>query len=447
MSVRFRAHLVLAAAVLIAAIWLSTGTMAPYAATLDHPGVLEPCHYLVNVDHEQFEAPLRMMRGEPFDTWGWSVVLRRLLFPIIALPFANLFGFLTGGVMASLLIQVIGVLGFTIFVARRFGEAAAVSVLWLLATYPGITYWAGLPYSYVVIVPGSLACMMLLYRLHEAPSIHDVVRASLLLGIVFLGYDLLPFFGASAALLLLLRRRSLWMLTSVAMMVLPSLLVAVLFILMGVPLVNSNTVMYLVIVNAYFHPDPALWGKYIASLPLVFASNFLFSNFVVLPVLFGAAVIVSWRRRIAILARPDVMLIVASLALFLFNNAAPPYYGWQLRGDWMARLYQPVFPAFLLAIARLSQRLASERLWKAAIAISVIANASVAFGPVLMNPVAAHVYQRFYRHSPAESLLVNLRRFGRRPLGVCSTNHQWDDIPDPHTAFNRPAYQFRYLPR
>ena len=82
-----------------------------------------------------------------------------------------------------------------------------------------------------------------------------------------------------------------------------------------------------------------------------------------------------------------------------------------------------------------------------AVAFSLIVNASVAFGPVLMNPLAALLYQRFYIHSPADSLLINLRRFGRRPLGVCSADHDWDHVPNPNTPWNRPSFMYRYPPR
>ncbi len=446
-SRRFRVHAVAASIVLLMAIWLSTGTMAPYGATLRHPAVLEPCHYLVNVDHEQFAAPFRMMHGDDFDTWGFSVVLRRLLFPILALPLVNVMGFLVGGVITSMAIHVFALIGFSTWVLRRIGESAAVTMLWLLATYPGVTYWAGLPYSYVIIVPGSLACMMLLYRLDAAPNWGEIAIPSLFLGVIFLGYDLLPFFGPATLLVLLRRRRWLWMFGAGIAMVLPSLLVAALFILLGVPLVNSNTITYLLVLSAYFHPaDMAQWGRDVVALPGVFISNFLFGNFVVLPVLFCGALIVAWRRRLLIVEKSDTALLIASAALFLFNNVAPPYYGWQLRGAWMARLYQPVFPVFLLVIARVSQRAAAERTWRAAVALSILANGSIAFGPVLLNPIAAHVYQRFYSHSPPEAMLVNLRRFGRRPLGVCRTAHDWDHIPDPGTPFNRPAFMYRYPP-
>lgn len=447
MSRGFRAHLAASSIVLVAAIWLSTGTMAPYAATLEHPAVLEPCHELVNVDHDQFAAPFRMLRGDPRETWEDSVVLRRVLFPIAALPLVNLFGFLTGGVIASVILHVASMIGFAEFVRRRIGESSAIAVLWLLATYPGITYWAGLPYSYVMIVPGSLACTMLLYRLNEATNANEVVAASLLLGIVSLGYDFLPFFAPAAVLVLVYRRRIAWIVVSCALMLAPTLVVAALFIAIGVPVVNSNTVMYLTIVNAYVHPDIASWFHLIASLPAVFASNFVFSNFVILPLLFVAAMGVEWKRGIAALYVPDMALLLASLALFLFNNAAPPYYGWQMRGMWIARLYQPVFPAFLLAIARVTERLPGDRSWRLAVMASVILNATIAFGPVLLNPVAAFVDHEFYAHSAPQAMIVNLRRFGRRPLGVCSSSHAWDNIPDPNTPFNRPEFEYRYPPQ
>ena len=150
--------------------WLSTGTMAPYAATQQYPAVLEPCHYLVSIDHEHFTAVYHFISGDEPSVWGFSVVLRRLLFPLLSFPLTRIFGILAGGVMASFALQILGVTGFAFFVRRRVGESAAIAVLWLLATYPGITYWSGLPYSYVTIVPGSLACLMLLYRVQVAAT-------------------------------------------------------------------------------------------------------------------------------------------------------------------------------------------------------------------------------------------------------------------------------------
>ena len=70
-------------------------------------------------------------------------------------------------------------------------------------------YWAGLPYSYAIIVPASLLCMALLWRVETLTTWRQALLAGLGLGVLFTGYDLLPFFGAAALLLLLWRR--LWL--------------------------------------------------------------------------------------------------------------------------------------------------------------------------------------------------------------------------------------------
>jgi hypothetical protein len=439
--------LALAAIVLSAAIWLSSGTMAPYAATAQYPRILEPCHYLINVDHDHFAAVSAMIAGEPPERWAGSVVLRRVLFPVVAHPLIQTMGFLNGGMIASMLLNLVAMLAFAAFVRSRIGERAAITVAWLLATYPGVTYWAGLPYSYVAIVPGSLFALMLLYRLSEATSLRDAGRAALLLGVLFTGYDLAPFFGPAALLVLMAHGRARWIVPVTGAMAFPTLLVFFMLLSMGLPLVNSNTVGYFAVLFAYLRPrELHLWGGYLMDLPLVFLSNLVFGNLIFLPMLAAAGMVLGWRRRIAVLTWPEKALLLSALALFLFNNAAPPYYGWQLRGHWIARIYQPVFVALLIIVARITQTLTGPilRRWLAAIVIVSLANASIAFGPILMNPLAAYAYHKFYIHSPPESLFINLERFGRRPLGVCSSSHAWDNIPNPNTPFNRPRFMYRY---
>lgn len=430
-----------------AAIWLSTGTMAPYAATAEFPRILEPCHYLINVDHDQFAAVSAMIAGDPSGEWAGSVVLRRVLFAIVAYPLVQTMGFMNGGVIASILVHIIALAAFGAFVRRRVGDRGAFAATWLLATYPGVTYWAGLPYSYVAIVPGSLFAMILLYRLSDVATFRQAVRAALFLGILFTAYDLAAFFGPAAILVLIACRRSRWIAAVAGSMAIPTLLVFSMLLWLGFPLMNSNTAGYRTVLLAYLQPrDLHLWGSYLAELPAVLLATFFFGNMIFLPLLFVAAAIVAWRRRVSLTEWPEKALLLAALALFLFANAAPAYYGWQLRGAWIARLYQPVFVAFLIAIARITQQLAAPamRAWPAAVAIAALANASIAFGPVLMNPLAAYAYHKFYIHSPPQSLIVNLQRFGRRPLGVCSTSHAWDHIPNPNTAMNRPAFMYRY---
>ena len=52
------------------AVWLASGTMAPYAATLHAPQIQKPCNYLFNTDHVHFEATYLMLDGAPRKQWG-----------------------------------------------------------------------------------------------------------------------------------------------------------------------------------------------------------------------------------------------------------------------------------------------------------------------------------------------------------------------------------------
>lgn len=52
----------------------------------------------------------------------------------------------------------------------------------MLATYPGLAYWGGLPYFYAIIVPASLWDFMVLVQLSQPQT------PALLLGTLSLGY-------------------------------------------------------------------------------------------------------------------------------------------------------------------------------------------------------------------------------------------------------------------
>jgi hypothetical protein len=437
-----RAHAAVAGALLALGIWLSSGTLAPYAASVARPTVVEPCHYLVSVDHPHHIAPFFLLMGAPPEYWQWSVVLRRILYPIAVYPFIRLAGVLVGGLIANILLSVGAQIGFAHLIARKFGRASAIATLWLLATYPGITYWAGLPYSYAAIVPASLFCMALLLRLDDATQLRDVIAAATMMGIAFLAYDLLPFFLPAAMLILIVRRRYTWTVAAALLAVLPTLVVLATFRAMSLDVSNSNTSTYGAIVNSYLHPLwNAEWAGILERLPLVLLSNFLFSNFVFLPLLF---VIVLAIRRGKGLGAPELAILTAALALFLFNNAAPPYYGWQMRGEWIARLYQPIFVVFLLAVGRALQAMPQSKALKAFIVAAVIGNAAIVFGPITLTRFGPWAYLRFYQHAPTTYMLDNLRLYGRRPLGICRTTHEGDNLPNPDTEFNRPAYAYRY---
>ena len=441
-SRRYVVHEVAACLVLALAIWLASGTLSPYG---DQKGsiVVEPCHYLVNIDHWHHLAGFYLLAGADESFWLGSVVLRRILYPIVAYPFVRALGFLAGGLLCNFVITAAAMLAFGRFVRKRFGVRGAIAVLWLLATYPGITYWAGLPYSYAAIVPASLLAAMLLYRLDGAEKAREVFMVALLLGIVLLAYDLFAFFVPAAILILLRRRKPLWAVLATVVAMSPMLVVDTMLTLVGVMPLNSNTVSYVNVVNAYLHPGPiGLWLPYLERLPFVLVANFFDSNFFFLPLLAVLAVVLCRRC----IGRVEGAILLAVLAVFLFNNAAPPYYGWQVRGLWIARVYQAVFVALLLCVARAFAAEARPAVLRAATWVTVIANAAIAFGPVMMNPMAFYFDYRFYQHVSPAVYAETLQLYGRRPLGICRPTHEGDDRPAPPPSIMRPPFAFRPLP-
>jgi hypothetical protein len=409
-----------AAFVLILACWLSSGTLAPYGM---QPG--GACQYRVNIDHGQFKAVFYMLDRRPEQTWVSSVVLRRILHPLLAYPFMKAFGFNLGGLLFNIVLHVVTLVGLALAIRRFFDARAAVLVTWLFATYPGIMYWVGLPYSYAFIVPGSIACTIALLWWHERASLRRSIAAACVVGVVGLGYDLMPYFGGALLLLVLARRR--WLDLGVVLVVLAAfaLLVAKgLPAIFGFPAQNSNTAAYGAVVSAWLDAPHRLhgWGALLADLPKVFVTNFVFSNFVFFPALFIGVLLL--RRQRPVLHPVALAVVIAAFGMFLFLNAAPAYEGaWQLRGSWIPRLFQPWFVAVLITVAAASIALRRTARYRALVALVVLVTAldgAVIAGPfVELTPLYAGVYQRFYRAWRMDDNASWLRKLGRRPYGIC----------------------------
>jgi hypothetical protein len=424
-------YLAIACLLLTLGIWVNTGTLAPLGATLANPFVWEPCKYLLNIDHFHYRATFMMLDGAPRDQWEFSVALRRILYPLLAYPFMKLLGFGAGGLVTNVLLSAAALAAFWLALQRRFGGSVPPAILFLLATYPGWFYWAGLPYSYAAIVPASLLCMVLLWRVETLATAGQALLAGLGLGVLFTAYDLLPFFGAAAVLLLLWRRR--WLacaVLAVAQMIPPVLVSLALDRFYAVPFRNANTEAYFRILGSYLPPyDGQGWRSLLAILPKVFVDTYLFSNFVCLPVLFLLGVAAArWLPRELRPVRPaEAAVLLAAFLLFLFNNAAPPYPGWPLRGLWIARLYQPVLAPMVAVLAGLhahARRLPRSLFlgsW-AALLLAIAVNAWVVFAPVLgQAELSGFLYYRFYRHAPRPVYAENLRKYGYRPVGFCAS--------------------------
>ena len=410
-----------AAFVLVLGCWLSSGTLAPYGMQPDGG----PCGYRVNIDHGQFKAVFRMLDGAPENQWIGSVVLRRVLHPALAYPWMKAFGFDLGGLLFNIVLHVATLFGLALAIRRFFDARASVLATWLFATYPGITYWVGLPYSYAFIVPGSIACTIALLWWHERPSLRRGIAAACVVGVVGLGYDLMPFFGGALLFLLVVRRR--WLDLGVVLLV---LLAWAAFIAKGLPAIfgfpaqNSNTAAYGAVVTSYLDAPHRLtgWGSLLADLPKVFASNFVFSNFVFFPALFVWVLVL--RRRRPVFHPVALAVLLAVLGMLLFLKAAPPYQGaWQLRGCWVPRLLQPWFVAILITVAAAAVSLRNTSRYRALVASVVLVtalNGAVIAGPFIkLTPLYAGVYQRFYRAWRMDDNTSWLKRLGRRPYGIC----------------------------
>jgi hypothetical protein len=426
----FRWQFILSAALMLLLLWLASGTMSPYASTLNGP-LVNPCGYLFNTDHVQFKATFLLLDGGDRKDWEFSVVLRRILFPLLAYPAMKVWGFEPGGFVASLLLHLAAFICFIRFLQRHVGGLAATRAMWLLATYPGITYWGALPYSYSAIVPCSLFAIVLLWKLNTTRSGWSVMLLSLGLGVLFVGYDLFPFFGLAAGLIVWRKRDYLHLpLVAIGSLIPQTLVWAWLKVFYSMDLRNSNTETLYSVPLSYLHrPDFGKWASLLVDVPRVAIQNFLFSNFLFLPLLFLLLYALSRRRKLEF-HPAESMVLLAGLLVFLFNNLAPPYEGWQLRGDWISRLYQPIFTALLLFSARVLQASAEWPRWLKTTCVTlflatVILQGLFSAGPVLNNPLAGPMYYQFYKHHPTEhygqpeSLARNLQVHGRRPLGFC----------------------------
>jgi len=424
---RWRWHLAGAALLFLAGLYCNTGSLAPYAIT-SSPMVVPATGYAFNQDYPHFRVLFDFVDGKGRPVWDHAILLRRILFPVLGWPLMKAFGFEVGGVLASLAINTAAFVAALVLARRRIGERGAVLMGWLLALYPGAAYWAGQPYPYAVIFPASLLLMFGLMRLAETRDARILAVVSLAMGVAYLGYDLAITFVPATLIVLCWRRRFMSALGSAALQLAP--LAAWVFALSWVfhqPVQNNNSGIYLSVVEVFLHPVGfSWWWKQVISAPGHGGEIFFASNFIFIPALFLVVVAVNPLTSRIRFHLAEVALLASGLALFLVLNLAPSEIGgWQMRGTWISRIYQPIFPALVFFISRWWQdmpRLA--RPWLALVVISLAAasmgDALIVFGPILDDPgrVSEAAFYRFYNHTDAHFLYEdNLLSLGRRPLG------------------------------
>jgi hypothetical protein len=476
----YKINLISAAVILFFVIWFSTGTLSPYALSAPDDLILnqfssfnkEPyindtvipngknffqCRYIANIDHGHFLATFLMLDGADKGLWGGSVVLRRILYPVIAYPFMKLMGFETGGIVANFFIYLIAFLLFVSFIRREIGREAAVFAAWAVATFPGVAYFGGLPYSYAFIIPGCLIITILLWNLEKATQIKSIFLLSLGLGIVFLGYDFMPIFGFAAVFILFRRKLFSGIAVSIVAMMIPTMIFSmILKYYYETDLTNSNTEMYKIIAFSYLgvfnglfpslgidpnspvglflqenspFPDMGRWYEYIKYFPVYFLFNYVFSTFAYLSVAFAVVNIPGLFGKRLKLNSLEFGVLLAVLLIFAFNNLAPPYRSWQFRDYGFARIYEPMFVVMILYIARKIQTMPELPLIKQRILLGlagfiILGNLLTSFSTILPNNWGLGIYGNFYLQSYTTKQTYSdfkerIRKYGRYPIGFC----------------------------
>ena len=421
-----KSHLifVLGFSILALQLWVSSGTLYPYAYTLHEPLVDSVCGYLFNIDHKIMLSSLNMF-GDAFNFTDITMLYwHRPLYPALLYPVAKILGVLWGALLLNFLIHSFSIFLFISFLKKHYGEAVAKASFWLCIFYPGIYYWGATPYVHTLIVPITLFCFMYLSHLKKMNFVQMTVW-TLGLGGLFLGYDLFAIF-APASFLLLLFYRQYKKIPFLILLIIPTIIWNLtLQKYWNRPPVNSLTQTYLTLLLSYLGPESwSLWLKNMIKFPWILFKTFLYSNFFVIPI---SVILILWskRKQFKMIWGVSSSIAISILILFSFINLSPPSIdpvGWDFHGTWIARIYQPLFIILIIFLAKYFAELKLEQKYKNFLMVVFFSlNIAIIWGPLLNLRVAHYVYLKFYKHGNGKPALIqeNLRRHGTRPLGFC----------------------------
>ena len=423
-------------------LWLCSGTLSPYAATLYNPHLINDqgdyiyiegdtdltklgCYYIANYDHMHYVANFRLLQGKPKEDWNWAYLLRRPLLYMLSYPFMHMFGFLSGGFIIAVIINIAVLIWFCNWVKNRWNEMAAIIAVILLSAYPATMYWSGPPYPHSLITACTLVLTILLYKVYETTNLKKIAIYSFFAGITFLAYDTYIFFIPAFGLLLLFQRK--WLAIPVSMVLIVIPLALWLWFLNGktIPSSTGNTDIYSSIIGAYGRMTGEVFWQNLKKLPYFFYLNFTGAVYMYLAAFMVVILIFGKITRSLQLEKPFWVIAIAMFTVFVFNNMAPYYEGWQMRGDWIARIYQPAIVLCLLPVFPVVKSFSENNkryFFSGVFALVFIVfayNTRINISPALGNDELTDAHYRFYLHSLPETMHSNLEKHGRRPLWVC----------------------------
>jgi hypothetical protein len=420
---RFWPAFVVFSIVMLLTMWLSSGSMTPFATVSKSSKVIE-CGYLVNTDHDHWEAIYDWMDGREY--FKGSIVMRRVLYPLFAYPFMKVWGFMGGGFIATALLYLITMISFAYFLSKKMGNKAAFVWMMLFSTYPGIHYYAGLPYAYACIASITVFSTMILWQVLHEESAKRILLYALLQGILCTAYDIMPFFGFAFILILLKRRKYLLILPSIILFLVPQLAVLGVLYYHGIPIVNYNSALYMDVLLSYFRkPNYKEWFLLIEQLPSILTETFLYSAFLFLPLMFLGHIVLAVKYQKRVFTEVEKYILLAVVVVFLINNLAPPYVAWQMRGHTIYRLYQPVFIVYLLVAVRLASGInkldvkLNRLFWASCISVFLLNTIVVVGSASGFAFQSAYLYNKFYQYEERGVLLHSLKKYGRVPIGIC----------------------------
>jgi hypothetical protein len=418
----FAISIICALVILLVQMYVNTGTLSAYAVTLQNPFKMEG--YIVNYDYAHYQCNYNFIIGESVDKWGTGWVLRRELFYIISFPFFKLFGFYIGGILSAFVITLTSFYFFIKFIYKNIGIQSAYVAMILLSTYPGIMYWIGSPFAQVMIVPCCCWVYVIMWKMSQTDKLKKHILYLSIISLMFTAYDLFVYFYP--AILLIYLKHCQWkkVFVSLPIMIIPQILIILWLKSSGATTISSaNSGLYFTITKSYFHiTDFSSWLEILELVPKILFDNFLDSNFLFLPLLFLIAFILGLFKKFA-LNEIETSILFFVLMVFLFNNLAPWYEAdFQMRGVWIARVYQPIFIVMLMYIVRFSALMADNKPLRANYFIGLIIlcaclNLAINVGGIFGSKLTERAWYRFYQHSPPNTMTENLKKFGVRPIG------------------------------
>lgn len=431
--------------IIIILAWFNSGTISPYASTLNNPYILDnqgniifnndsindpntliDCYYLGNYDHKHYLANHNLAQLKPKESWQHGWVLRRISYYVFALPLTKSLGFLWGGFIFNVITYLFALILLVYYLKFRFSYQEAFFTLCFFTFYPGFYYWAGLPYAQNMIMPNLFIILIIFLEWESYINKKKIIVGSIIISILLMGYDMNSYIIPASIILLARKKTWKWILPAISIMLIPSIIFSFALNHFAGPLSSENSGLYLTIIKAWLDFNIYDFVNNLIPSFKILLSNFSYSQFLFYPILLLLSIGFIIHTRTFLLKRTEIALLIPLLAIFFFNNWAPQYPGWQMRGEWISRLYQAfIIPSFLILFRNYRElRLVSSKLITYSFILIFISgmffNFQLISSGILNNSKYYFIYENFYIHSPTGTMEKNLRKHGNRPLGMCS---------------------------